>query len=210
MADKPDLERAYALETTEDNKRFYRDWAETYDAVFVAETSYQLPDLVAQTFVDQGGGWPVLDAGCGTGVLGERLPRGAVIDGVDLSAEMLDVAQSKGRYRRLIEADLKAPLPLETGIYSGLISAGTFTHGHVGPEAFHELFRVLARGALGVISVKPEVWERYGFDEALEAHGQDGVIVDVEVRHVPVYRDPDMAPVGHGDDAGLIVSFRRR
>ena len=36
MADEPDLDSAYALETPDDNRQLYRAWAESYDADFVA------------------------------------------------------------------------------------------------------------------------------------------------------------------------------
>ncbi len=207
MSDDPDLDRAYALKTTDDNRQFYRDWASNYDAVFVEQTSYQLPELVAAAYVAGGGDWPCLDAGCGTGALGERLPDEAVIDGVDLSVEMLNVAHSKARYRHLLQANLKETLPFDDEAFAGLVSAGTFTHGHVGPEALSELVRVLRRGGLAVLSVKPEVWDACGFGAAFDELVQSGRISAPEISTVPVYVDPTCAPEGHGADLGLIVQF---
>ncbi|QMU58698.1 MAG: methyltransferase domain-containing protein [Boseongicola sp.] len=209
MADKPDLDSAYALNAADDNRQFYRDWAASYDEVFVAETSYQLPDMVAATYLQLAGEWPCLDAGCGTGALGEHLAFGAVVDGVDLSSDMLAVAATKGRYRNLVEANLKEQLPFDDGEYAGLISSGTFTHGHVGPEAFDELTRILRSDALAVISIKPEVWESHAFGPAFDVLVGKGLITGPEIAEVNVYRDPTMAPDGHGDDRGLIVTFRK-
>lgn len=209
MAEKPDLDRAYALKTTADNRAFYRDWAEDYDTVFVGDTSYQLPDLIAQTYVQLGGQWPVLDAGCGTGALGERMPVEAVVDGIDLSSEMIEVARGKGRYRSLVEADLKDVIPFEDGTFAGIISSGTFTHGHVGPEALGELIRVMKGGGLAVLSVKPEIWEAYGFEAEFLRFAKAGMITSAVIEDVPVYANPASAPEGHADDRGLIVKFRR-
>ena len=47
---------------------------------------------------------------------------------------MLDVAQTKGIYRALFAGDLTARLPVDDGTYAGIVSSGTFTNGHVGPE----------------------------------------------------------------------------
>jgi len=163
MADTPELESAYALETPEDNLRHYRAWAESYDAEFVAATGYRFPAVIAGAYLAAGGGWPCLDVGCGTGALGERFPGGAVVDGLDLSPEMLAVARQKALYRTLIVSDLTRPLPILGETYAGLVSSGTFTFGHVGPEALDELVRVMRPGALAVISVRPLLWEEKGF-----------------------------------------------
>lgn len=51
----------------------------------------------------------VLDLGCGTGLCAQKIKPilgWSAIDGVDLSAKMLDQAQSKKIYRRLVEMDL--------------------------------------------------------------------------------------------------------
>lgn len=210
MPDDPDLERAYALETPEDNLRLYRDWAESYDAVFVEATTYRFPEVVTRTYLDAGGGWPCLDVGCGTGALAEHFPADAVLDGIDLSPEMLDVADRKDRYRILIEANLKEPIALDDGMYAGLISSGTFTHGHVGPEALPELVRLMAPGGVAVITVRPQVWDDQGFEETFEALEADGLVTPPAITEERIYADPARAPEGHGADTGYIVTFRRR
>lgn len=210
MTDRPDLERAYALETTEDNRLLYRDWADTYDSDFIAATGYQLPGIVARTYLDACGLWPCLDAGCGTGVLADHLPEGAVIDGLDLSPEMLAVARAKGRYRTLMEGNLKEALALPDAAYGGLVSSGTFTHGHVGPEALPELVRVLAPDAVAVITVKPVLWRDMHFAAAFGALARDGLIEEPRIDDVRIYARTGTAPEGHADDTAFIVTFRRR
>jgi len=209
MADDPDLESAYALETPEDNLRLYANWAETYDADFVEATTYRFPRLVTQAYLDAGGDWPCLDVGCGTGALAQHFPDDAVVDGIDLSPEMLTVAERKKLYRKLFEANLKEPLPIADDTYAGLVSSGTFTHGHVGPEALPELVRVLAPGAVAIITVRPEVWVELDFAQTFEALQADGLVNDPDIVEEIVYADPRRAPEGHGEDIGLIVTFRR-
>ncbi|MEI9907791.1 MAG: hypothetical protein WDO06_07760 [Actinomycetota bacterium] len=55
---------------------------------------------------------------------------------------MLEQARKKTRtdgrfvYSRLYERDLSQPLDIANSEYGALICSGTFTHGHLGPEAF--------------------------------------------------------------------------
>ena len=132
-------------------------------------------ELIAKAFTELGGAGPVIDAGCGTGLVADHLPAEITVDGVDLSPDMLELAEKKGRYRSLLEADLTKPLPFGDGAYAGMTCAGTFTQGHVGPEALDELLRVLKPGAVCAISGKPPFYDTAGFPEnflALASAGQ--------------------------------------
>ena len=153
----PDLDSAYALQTPDDNRKLYADWAETYDSGFAARMAYRLPALVAGAFVGEG---PVLDVGAGTGLLGQALAARGVgpIDGIDISEPMLEVARGKAVYRDLMLADLTQPLALPFAAYRGVVSSGTFTHGHVGPEAIAALLGIAASGAAFVLSVNRGVY----------------------------------------------------
>ncbi len=207
---EPDLHAAFALRTPEDCLRLYRDWAASYDAGFAAGMDYRLPAHVAAAFRAGGGTGPVLDVGAGTGLVGAAL-RGlgwtGQIDGVDLSRQMLDQAREKQVYRDLIEADITLPLPLPGG-YNGVVSSGTFTHGHVGPEAFGPLLAVAAPGALFALSINLRVWTAAGFEPALAALA--GRLRDLQRIEVAIYGaaaarlDPD-----HAADRAMIVLFRK-
>lgn len=207
---EPDLHAAFALRTPEDCLRLYRDWAASYDAGFAAGMDYRLPAHVAAAFVAGGGTGPVLDVGAGTGLVGAAL-RGlgwtGQIDGADLSPQMLDQAREKQVYRDLIEADITRPLPLPGG-YNGVVSSGTFTHGHVGPEAFGPMLAVAAPGALFALSVNLRVWVAAGFEPALAALA--GQLRDMQRIEVDIYGaaaarlDPD-----HAADRAMIVLFRK-
>ena len=201
----PDLDGAYALQTPEDNRAYYRAWAARYDSDFAATMNYRLPNLVAAAL--QGVEGPVLDVGAGTGLLGAALgARGlGPIDGVDLSPEMLAEAQAKGCYRHLVLADLTQPLPPLHGPYQGVASSGTFTHGHVGPEALDALLDVAAPGARFAFSVNAGVWEARGFAAALMRLSPR--IAGLTIADEPIYRDaPDPA---HAADRAMIVAFAR-
>ena len=207
--DKPDLEAAYGLDSPDANRRLYRDWAATYDEDFAERSGYRLAGLVANAFLDAGGSAPVLDAGCGTGLIAEHLPVSLAIDGVDISSEMLAQAKRKSRYGKLVEADLTGPLPFADAVYAGLTSAGTFTHGHVGPEALRELLRVLKPGAVCAISGNKAFFEAAGFKSAFAALTDEGMISAPEIREERIYEQAAAPPEGRENDRALIVVFRR-
>ncbi|THD85485.1 methyltransferase domain-containing protein [Aliigemmobacter aestuarii] len=204
-----DLDNAYALNGPDDCRRLYAQWAASYDTGFAADMEYRLPAHVAMAFLAHGGGDAdaVLDVGAGTGLLAASLREQGfegAIDGVDLSAEMLARAGEKRLYRALYRADITAPLPF-SGPYSGIVSSGTFTHGHVGPEAIDRLESVAAPGALFALSINAGVYAAQGFDAALARRP------GVTLVEVPIYgaaaagHDP-----AHAADRGLIALWRHR
>ena len=172
------LRRAYALSSDEESQALYRDWATTYDDTMLGGLQYQSPKLVADRLAAllDARQSAVLDIGCGTGLVGRELAaRGfATIDGIDISHDMMRVARQKGGYRELIYADLNVRLPLADTSYGGAICCGTFTSGHVRANCVGEILRVLAPGAPFAFTVKLQVWESFGFKDALaefEARG---------------------------------------
>jgi SAM-dependent methyltransferase len=149
--------------------------------------------------------------GAGTGLLAERLREmgfAGEIDGVDLSAEMLARAAEKRVYAGLVRADITRPLDLPRR-YGGIVSSGTFTAGHVGPEALPQLLAVALPGAQVALSINRRVWTSAGFDRALAGLADTGRITALQEIEVAVYgpaaaaRDAD-----HAADRALIALFR--
>lgn len=205
--DDPDVDAAYALKTPEDSRRLYAGWAETYDSGFAAENDYILHVETARVFVQAGGTGPVLDVGAGTGLCGAVLADHGVgpIDATDISAAMLEQAMRKDVYRDAIEADLTTGLPVPDGSYAGIISSGTFTTGHVGPDQIDPLLRAARHGALFALSINAHHYKSAGFAAkfaALEPHIHDLTFVDV-----PIYGPRATGP--HKDDRALVAVFRK-
>ncbi len=208
MTEKPDVNAAYALEGVEDVKALYRDWADTYDADFVTAMSYVYPQEVTRIFTErrETADVPVLDIGCGSGAVAEALPDPAEIDGLDLSPEMLRVAGAKGLYRRTIEGDLLARLPIPDDTYGALLSAGTFTHGHVGPQALDEVIRIARPGALFVLGINGAHFEEHGFGAAFTRLASAKRITTPDYVDCPVYADDSH---DHADVRALVTVFRK-
>lgn len=203
----PGLGAAYALQTPEDSVRLYADWADSYDSDFVATSDYILHIQVARMFAQQGGDGPVLDIGAGTGILAEALAHSEIgpIDATDISQEMLDVAEAKNIYRALYTGDLTQRLPVEDGTYSGIVSSGTFTHGHVGPDALDEVMRITSSGGLICLSINAEHYEAQGFAAKIESLMPQ--ITDLQLPQLPIY-GPNCTS-DHKDDLAVIATFRK-
>ena len=90
-------------------KQFYADWAQNYDRD-TSESVYTGPaiatQLLSQHLPERDA--PILDAGCGTGLVGVALKaRGyGLIDGFDLSPEMADLAALTAAYRHVVGNNL--------------------------------------------------------------------------------------------------------
>jgi predicted TPR repeat methyltransferase len=210
MTKKPELDTAYSLKSPEDSKRLYAKWAQTYDREFADHMGYALPSRVADTFVSVVGSEKigrVLDVGAGTGLVGQRLAaHGLVrIDALDISVEMLAVAASKGCYNAMIEGDLMGCLPIAADTYDFIISAGTFTHGHVDAAALDELLRITKPGALFCLSINSAYFVLAGFEAAFARLA--GRIHDLELRPVQFYLEGATGP--HAKDHGVIALFRK-
>ena len=203
----PSLDDAYALRTPEDSVRLYKDWAETYDGDFVVRMDYRIAKEVAAAFAGAGGVGPALDVGAGTGQVGVHLAACGVgpVDAADISAEMLEMARTKAVYRDIFTADITQRTKIADGSYRGVLSAGTFTHGHVGPEALDELLRVAAPGALVALSINAEHWESARFADKFAA--LQNRIRDLELAEVRIYGEG--ATGVHARDTAKIALFRK-
>ena len=191
------LTDAYSVETPDDSIQLYKDWADTYDEDFIAAKGYVGYLNAAKFFLEQEGrlDGPVLDVGCGTGVVGIALRDGgiAAVDGIDISEAMLDQARDKKAhdgtlaYTHLIQADLTETIAIESNTYAGIVSAGTFTHGHLGPESLDELWRVAAPGAVCSIAINAAHFDSQGFAGKISDDVKRGVVTEPDINIADTY-----------------------
>ena len=210
------LDDAYAIEGVEAAAQLYRDWAATYDDDFISATGYQYGHHVARLAMDElgsaGGAAVVCDVGCGTGVVAEALVGlgDALCEGVDLSPEMLEVAGAKVRsdgaplYRALHCVDITVDeMP---GGFDAVVSAGTFTFGHLGPEYLEPVVRMARSGGVVAIGVNAEFHEERGFGAAVDRLVAEGVLGSPRLEEVPIYTT---APEGHDHSTAAVIVGRR-
>jgi ubiquinone/menaquinone biosynthesis C-methylase UbiE len=150
----------------------YANWASSYDsdlAIPYGSCPRRAADVLSSSLTPGG---LVLDAGCGTGLVAERLAELGHSDlyGVDISPDMIEVANRKGLYRELKLHDLHAeqsPYPPET--FDGIISIGVFTFNHVQPTALRSLVRMLKPSGTLVLSVREDFREMHpSFDSEIQ------------------------------------------
>lgn len=174
MGDRLDIHsRTLNAKNPKECRSAYSEWAERYDEDLTGEWGYVAPQTTARMLLQTGLSKDalILDAGCGTGLVGEQLAESgcAAIDGLDYSPDMLDQAREKNVYRDLFVADLNAPLDIDTDHYAAIICVGTFTLGHVGPGALNEFVRIARPGAPIVFTVRTEWWKQSNFAAHVEA-----------------------------------------
>lgn len=95
------LESAYKLSTADDNESYYDEFAAAYDVDFADSLGWFYPAAIATAYRDAATikDVPIADVGCGTGLVANALGQPKEqIDGIDISAEMLQIALEKSLY----------------------------------------------------------------------------------------------------------------
>ena len=205
MRNKPSLQNAYDLKSPDDNIKLYSVWAETYDISFIDDMQYELHFAVAEEFVLNGGKGLILDVGAGTGAVAEALLQKAkfCIEATDISKEMLKVADSKNIYKRSFFSDLTKEIPVTNSSYDGVVSSGTFTHGHVGPSSISELVRITKPGGLITISINEKHWISLNFESEVEKLNQ--YTRNYKLKKISIYGE--QSKHDHKDDKAVILTI---
>lgn len=168
----------YASANNQELEERYDHWAADYDQDLEEHFIWISPQAAANVFAKL---VPkrakVLDAGAGTGLVGEVLADLGYRDliAIDLSQGMLNEARNKNVYAELHQMVLGETLDFDSGLFEGVISVGVFTLGHAPASAFDELIRVAQPGGYVVFSLRTDVYEEGGFKEKqqeLEAQGK--------------------------------------
>jgi len=206
MKNKPSLQNAYDLKSPDDNIKLYSVWAETYDNSFIVDMQYKLHFAVAEEFILNGGKGLILDVGAGTGALAEALLQKEkfCLEATDISEEMLKIADSKKIYKRSFLSDLTKEIPVDDGSYDGVVSSGTFTHGHVGPSSIRELVRVTKPGGLITISVNEKHW--ISLDFAGEVENLNQYTRNCTLNKISIYGE--QSKHDHKDDKAIILTIK--
>jgi len=149
------LDKAYTARSATGTRQLYDDWAASYEAE-LTQNGYVTPARCAAALAahmpDRAA--PVLDFGCGTGLSGAALAAEgfAVIDGLDLSGDMLARAREKRVYRSLIQVEPDAPLAHRAGDYAAVAAVGVIGVGAAPLATIDALMDRLAPGGLFVLS----------------------------------------------------------
>lgn len=153
----------------------YDAWAAEYDADLQAY-GYRSPAIAAGLvgrYVSKGTG-PILDAGAGTGNMGQILALLGYRDitALDLSEGMLRVAAQTGAYKETRQRALGEHLDFPDNKFAAMVCLGTFVGGHAPAASFDELIRIVQPGAHMIFTVRNDVLAQ--FKIAMDAHEQAG------------------------------------
>ncbi len=162
------LDKVYTAENHEELMDAYKSWAGDYDSDLLGSFGY-VAHIASARALDRAVGSKtdavILDAGSGTGLVGEELKKlgYTTMDALDYSREMLDESEKKGVYRKHIQADMSKPLELADNSYDAVVCTGTFTYGHVDADAFDELVRVTKPGGVICFTIREGAYKDYGY-----------------------------------------------
>jgi predicted TPR repeat methyltransferase len=165
------LDKVYTARNHAELMEAYKGWAADYDDDTVGKFGYVAHRVSAEALhanLDDLNAC-ILDAGCGTGLVGEELAQKGYtrMDALDFSREMLAEAERKKIYQRHIHADLSKPLAMADNSYDAVVCAGTFTYGHVKTSAFNEIVRVTRPQGIVCFTIREGAYEDYGYRQRM-------------------------------------------
>jgi len=191
MERKNRVQWIYSSHDSKELAERYDQWAKDYDADLDEGFGWRGPQQAAELFARY---VPrearTLDAGAGTGLVGEILARLGYNDlvAMDLSQGMLEEARKRNVYRECRQMVMGEPLDFATDSFDAVISVGVLTVGHAPASSLDELVRITRPGGYIVFSLRPDVYEDSGFKEkqsALEAAG-NWKLVEVTEKFQPL------------------------
>lgn len=158
----------------------FDQYADDFDSALVERLGYRAPELIVEALARAGATAfaHVVDLGCGTGLVGERLRASAsFIEGIDLSTGMLRRARAKSVYDRLVRQDLQTWRP-DAAEADLVVAADVFNYVGALDRLVVSAFDALAPGGRFVFTVE---LLREGGDLAIRpsrryAHARDYVL----------------------------------
>ena len=160
-------------------QRDYDTFAQTgnYDETF-DDWGYVGPETAAailKNFVPRDS--RILDAACGSGLTGTALKNLGyeTIEGIDISAGLLELAQQTGAYGRVQQVDMQRfPLPFDDGEFDAVNFIGALTYFET-DEILRELCRIVRGGGHVVFSQRDDVMREENYGEKLQHLESDGL-----------------------------------
>jgi predicted TPR repeat methyltransferase len=176
---------------TNDSRELYASWASTYDNE-VQKNGYLTPERVANALKDivTNQSELILDYGCGTGLSGFALQAVgfANIDGLDVSQEMVTLAEKKSIYKTLTVFDPSTKIPVQADQYKIITAIGVIGAGAAPLEVFDNLFSLLPPSGLFAFSFNDHTLSDPNYEEKVNqclSSGQAIILHKSYGNHLP-------------------------
>ncbi len=131
--------------------------------------------------------WRILDAGCGTGAIAQRLGRFGEVVAIDLSSFALQLGKRRDLAGTVSQASVTA-LPLLGGTFDLVVSIDVLCSVPDHERALAEFHRVLKPGGLLLMNLPALDWLK----------GQHDLAVDILRRYTPTGLEPQLIQHGFG------------
>lgn len=176
---------------TNDSRELYASWASTYDNE-VQKNGYVTPERVAKALKDSvtNQSEVILDYGCGTGLSGFALQAVGFtnIDGLDVSQEMITLAEKKSIYKKLTVFDPSTKIPVHADQYKIITAIGVIGAGAAPLEVFDNLFSLLPPSGLFAFSFNDHTLSDPNYEEKVNqclSSGQAIILHKSYGNHLP-------------------------
>ena len=79
-----------------------------------------------------------------------------------------------------IKVDLNKAIDEKNDFYDSVMCVGTFTFGHVKPQALDEFVRITKKGGLICFTINEGIYKEYGFDKKIDTLKKEGKWKELE------------------------------
>ena len=162
----------HTLKSTDEVRDLYDDWSKNdkYNQDMI-DWEYSGPREVVSAFLPHASnkGIKILDAGCGSGLVGEELSKEgySIIHGADIAGKLMNAIPA-GIYHELHNIDLNKPINFTDDFFDAVLCVGTFTFGHVKAKALSEFTRIVKSGGIIGFTINEGVFLDHGFKSELD------------------------------------------
>lgn len=177
METKDKVNWVYNSQNNHELSQRYNQWAKSYERD-LTET-FGRPErepIVTLTLKYVAKEAYILDAGAGTGLLGQWLHDEGYphLVGIDLSEGMLAEADKKQVYTTLRPMMLGEALDFPASTFDAVTACGVFTYGHAPSASFDELIRITKPGGYLIFTLRPDFYENSDFKDKMETLQRQG------------------------------------
>jgi len=176
----------HTLKSTDEVRDLYDDWSQNdqYNQDMI-DWEYSGPREVVSAFLPHAPNKSIkiLDAGCGSGLVGEELSKEgySIIHGADIAAKLMNSIPA-GIYQELHNIDLNKPVNFTDDFFDAVLCVGTFTFGHVKARALSKFTRIVKSGGIIGFTINEGVFLEHGFKSEL-----DHLVVQKKITELDFY-----------------------